>query len=539
MGLLLGPVPDLAPPPCLVHEDPHLVVVLKPSGWNTHAPAPFAGEGLYDWLRNREPRWADLSILHRLDKDTSGLLVFGKTPEANRSLTAQFTAHSVVKRYRLWMDHRPSQDHWTTQSTLVRAGERYVSRGQAAEGEWAKTEFRLIGPQATPDGEKWELEATPHTGKTHQIRVHAADAGGPIVGDTLYGGRPFARLCLHAAELSFLHPEGDRPVHFQSPADFDQEPRARLRSAFIHPSETDAYRCFHGAADGTPGHYLDRLAEYYLLQFESAESPPLPLPANANLYRKRLRRDVRQTPLEESSPRHATGKVAPERFLIRENGVQFELSLAEGYSVGLFFDQRDNRRRLLTGHLGARFPLRPDTRHLQNAEVLNAFAYTCGFSVCAALAGARVTSLDLSRKYLDWGRRNFVHNGVDPAAHEFIYGDCFDWMRRLHKKQRLFEVILLDPPTFSRSKEQGDFRAEQDYGRLVQSALLLLKPGGVLFASTNAQRFPPEAFLEQVRGAVARSGRRILQELYLPQPPDFPVTRDEPAYLKTVWLRVQ
>lgn len=531
-------MPDLAPPPCQVHEDPHLLVVLKPSGWNTHAPAPFAGEGLYDWLRNREPRWANLSILHRLDKDTSGLLVFGKTPEANRSLTAQFTAHSVVKRYRLWMDRRPSQDRWTTQSNLVRAGERYVSRGPAAEGERAKTEFRLIGPRATPDGERWEVEATPHTGKTHQIRVHAADAGCPIVGDTLYGGRPCARLCLHAAELSFLHPEGARPVHFQSPADFDQEPRARLRSAFIHPSETDAYRCFQGAADGTPGQYLDRLAEYYLLQFDSTESPPISLPPNANLYHKRLRRDVRHTPLEESSPRHVAGKVAPERFLVRENNVQFELSLAEGYSVGLFFDQRDNRRRLLTGHLGAGFPLRSDTADLQNTEVLNAFAYTCGFSVCAALAGARVTSLDLSRKYLDWGRRNFVHNGVDPTAHEFIYGDCFDWMRRLHKKQRLFDVILLDPPTFSRSKEQGDFRAEQDYGRLVQSALLLLKPGGVLFASTNAQRFPPETFLEQVRGAVAGSSRRIAQELYLPQPPDFPVTREEPAYLKTVWLRV-
>jgi 23S rRNA-/tRNA-specific pseudouridylate synthase len=81
------------PPPCVLHEDEHLLVVNKPEGLNTHAPAPFAGEGLYEWLKNREKRWAELSILHRLDKDTSGVIVFGKTPMANRSLTAQFTNH--------------------------------------------------------------------------------------------------------------------------------------------------------------------------------------------------------------------------------------------------------------------------------------------------------------------------------------------------------------------------------------------------------------------------------------------------------------
>jgi len=71
----------------IVFEDEHLLVVNKPAGWNTHAPAPFVGEGLYEWLRNRHPRWSALSIMHRLDKETSGLMVFGKTTAANRSLT--------------------------------------------------------------------------------------------------------------------------------------------------------------------------------------------------------------------------------------------------------------------------------------------------------------------------------------------------------------------------------------------------------------------------------------------------------------------
>jgi 23S rRNA (cytosine1962-C5)-methyltransferase len=171
-------------------------------------------------------------------------------------------------------------------------------------------------------------------------------------------------------------------------------------------------------------------------------------------------------------------------------------------------------------------------------ELLNTFSYTCGFSVCAAKAGYRATSLDLSKKYLDWGRRNFELNGIDPAANDFIFGDCFDWMRRLTKKGRKFDVIILDPPTFSKSKESGFFRAEKDYGKLVFAALPLLNREGVLLASTNAAKLEPQSFLYEVRGAVRSAGRRIAREYFAGQPADFPVSSDEPAYLKTVWMRI-
>src|SRR5690348_13152411 len=93
-----------AGPALIKFEDEHLLVVDKPAGWNTHAPSPYAGEGIYEWLKNREPRWSDLAIIHRLDKETSGLLVFGKTPVANKSLTQQFTDRSVHKKYLLLTD---------------------------------------------------------------------------------------------------------------------------------------------------------------------------------------------------------------------------------------------------------------------------------------------------------------------------------------------------------------------------------------------------------------------------------------------------
>src|SRR6185503_2709800 len=107
--------------PCVIFEDEHLLVVNKPAGLNTHAPSPYAGEGIYDWLRHREPRWAKLAIIHRLDKETSGVMVFGKTPVANRSLTEQFTRREITKKYLLLTDRPLKQRELTARSNIIRA----------------------------------------------------------------------------------------------------------------------------------------------------------------------------------------------------------------------------------------------------------------------------------------------------------------------------------------------------------------------------------------------------------------------------------
>jgi len=151
----------------------------------------------------------------------------------------------------------------------------------------------------------------------------------------------------------------------------------------------------------------------------------------------------------------------------------------------------------------------------------------------------QTTSIDLSKKYLEWGKRNFAANQIDTAEHEFIYGDTFDWLRRLAKKGRQFDVIVLDPPTFSRSKAHGSFQAEKYCGKLVLASLPLLRSGGVLFASTNASTWEPEKFLTVVTSAAHSARREIIQQHYAPQPPDFPISRTEPGYLKTVWMRVK
>jgi len=523
----------------ILFEDEHLLVINKPAGMNTHAPSPYAGEGIYDWLRHREPRWANLAIIHRLDKQTSGVMVFGKTSAANRSLTEQFAEHKAEKIYLLATDRPIKKQAFTARSALVRTGDKYLSRPVHAGADVAETRFKFL----RGENERNFVEARPITGRTHQIRVHAAEHGFPIVGDDVYGGSPAARLWLHAAELSLQHPGTGQRTIFRAPANFQADVGFALREAVIDRAQTNAYRLVHGASDQHPGWYVDRLDKFLLSQSEQELTAQqreqlaklMVLTEARGVYHKRLTRHVRQTKLDDVSPQPVLGQWASGPFFVRENRVQYELNFDEGYSVGLFLDQRDNRRRLLVKHVAAGFPFLSAPGEW---EVLNTFAYTCGFSVCAALSGARTTSLDLSKKYLEWGKRNFALNALDPARHDFIYGDAFDWMARMAKKQRRFNAILLDPPTFSQSKQSGVFRVEKDYASLVKLALPLLKNGGTLLASTNSASWPADQFVRLITSTIAKTKHRVLQMHYVPQPPDFPVSRAEPAYLKTIWLRI-
>lgn len=525
--------------PLILHEDDDLLVIDKPAGWNTHAPDPFAGEGVYDWLRHREPRWAGLAILHRLDKVTSGVLVFGKTTRANRSLTEQFEQHRVHKRYRLLSACPGPAKVRVERASLVRRGDRYVAT-TGADGRSAETRF-FPGPTA---GRWFAIDAEPLTGRTHQIRVQAAAAGFPVLGDVAYGGAPHPRVCLHAVEFRCQHPRTGEAVTFRSEPDFGPCPRAALRRAIVDPAETDTYRWAHGHADGEPGWFVDRLGKWLLSQSEE----PLDEPRQRRLaewlrelggvgaLHKQLSRQVRRLAPTEAGPQLLLGRTPDDPFTVRENGVTFELDFGAGYSVGLFLDQRDNRRRLLTNHVSAGLP--GPFAAGRPAGVLNLFAYTCSFSVCAARAGAQTLSVDLSRKYLDWGGRNFAHNGLESAHHGLLLGDAFDWLRRLQRKERRFELVILDPPTFSTTKQRGRFRASTDYGGLVEAAAPLLAPGGMLLACTNAATVAPRHFCGIVEEALQRRGRHVEARHYAPQPPDFPVSPEQPAYLKTLWLRV-
>lgn len=161
-------------------------------------------------------------------------------------------------------------------------------------------------------------------------------------------------------------------------------------------------------------------------------------------------------------------------FCVVEYGLKFKVNLTNYLDTGLFLDHRETRRLVASMAAGKR--------------VLNLFAYTCSFSVHAAAAGALFTkSVDLSNTYTDWGRENFKLNSLSLTNNQIIREDCLQF---LENEDRIYDLIVIDPPTISRSKKMSQmFDIQKDYIYLITKALRLLSKGGVLFFSTNSRDF--------------------------------------------------
>jgi 23S rRNA (cytosine1962-C5)-methyltransferase len=279
----------------------------------------------------------------------------------------------------------------------------------------------------------------------------------------------------------------------------------------IRSPDTNATRLVDGSGDGFADLTIDDFAGRWLMQTKGA-SAPAALPGHLgyqSLYWKRLH----QT--EKAAPVLLAGTPVDRPFRVLEGGRSFEVDFHAGYSQGIFLDQRTNREKLFT--------------LAEGRTVLNTFAYTCAFGVAAAAGGGTTTNLDLSRQSLEWGKRNYQLNHLDLAKHDFIYGDVFDWLGLFTRRQRRFNIIILDPPTFSRNRQSKIFRVETDYGSLVQLAMQCLKPNGILLCCTNSRQLTHQTFRKILRHAISRHCKIESS----PMPPDF--TGEQ--YLKSFWVR--
>lgn len=204
----------------VLHEDRDLLVVLKPAGLLTIASARERQRTAYEALRAglaaRRPR-ERLFVVHRLDRDASGLLVFAKSPEAKATLQADFAAHAVERGYVAQVEGRVGRPAGVIDARLVDdvPGPVRVTR-DPGRGRAAVTRWRLVRAGAR----RSLLEVRLETGRRNQIRVHLASIGHPIVGDRVYGDRsaPRERLALHARTLGFTHPATGRRLRFDAPA---------------------------------------------------------------------------------------------------------------------------------------------------------------------------------------------------------------------------------------------------------------------------------------------------------------------------------
>lgn len=284
----------------------------------------------------------------------------------------------------------------------------------------------------------------------------------------------------------------------------------KRRDALLRSRTSDALRLFSGIADGLDGVFVDVYGSGAVLIVYEGATPKsfnatsaaqiilqqlAPLGVRA-VYHKPFARDRSrmgsELPPEVTDPQPLTGEVLPESMLIREHAWKLEVRLYDGLSTGLFLDQRDNRRWVHDWLIK-----RP------GAPMLNTFAYTCAFSVAAGIAGAQTTSVDVSGRYLDWGKRNFAHNGmeiVEGSPHRFARMDTIEFLTYAKRKGLSYDLIVLDPPSFgSGSKKKGirPWSSVDHYARLVASASDLLKPRGAIFASTNTRELCRAGRLER------------------------------------------
>ena len=192
--------------------------------------------------------------------------------------------------------------------------------------------------------------------------------------------------------------------------------------------------------------------------------------------------------------------------IVTERHLKFGIDFGEGYSSGFFVDQRENRRYV---------------RHIAPKRLLNCFAYTCSFSVSAACVGAATLNVDLSKKSLARGRENFALNSLPTTDHTFIADDAMTVLPRLARKAEKFDVIILDPPTFSRSPGGKIFHVENDFEKLLIDTLELTERDSHVLLSTNCSTLREHA-LEVMARYSLKAARRAATFHRQPPLPDFP-----------------
>jgi len=335
--------------------------------------------------------------------------------------------------------------------------------------------------------------------------------------------------------------------------------RARVCDAWelrapLRQGDTTAYRWLFGEGDSLPGITVDVYGEYaviatymggahelldWLVPALRATAPlrgivlrNRPARASENLAevgRDEELIDATPSPQTPAVPPAKTsilwGAGPPHDLVVSEYDLRFEADLRGGQKTGLFLDHRENRRYIETISAGK--------------EVLNCFAYTGAFSLYALRGGARhVVSADIGKGLDVSAATNISLNGLDSTRHEFVTEDCFAMLDTYTKQRQLFDLVILDPPSFARNK-QSRFAAVRAYTRLNTLALRCLRPGGLLASASCTSQVSPEAFKDMLAVAGAQAKRRLQiihetgQPLDHPVPPQFP----EGRYLKFVVMR--
>jgi 23S rRNA (cytosine1962-C5)-methyltransferase len=470
----------------VLFEDEDIVAIDKPYGFNAHTNdskiehSEFIQDGLIEIYEKNFGK--KLHIVHRLDQTTTGVMIFGRSVESAKKYAEFFFHRQVKKTYWFLTKSKSSQ-------ASFRIDEQIVHKGRELDAE---TQLTLL--KKSPNYELWQ--ANPFQGRNHQIRIHAKAAGIPILGDEKYTGAIFPFLCLHNHKIEF--PNGikitsEAPAFYEdmgllgdatlTRALFEADRRLRLFSA------ADVNQCFRlvHTQNNSPdlGFTLDQFGKVLVLNwfkehwgdtevrkftyFSKSIGKPILVRMMADKGKPAADKSQIVIYPTDSSEQLATPWIG------KEDQVQYELRADAGSSVGIYLNQRLQRSWV--------------RRHSSGKSVLNLFSYTCGFGLAAALGQAeQVTSVDMGKGALNWGRKNFELNFVDIEKHKFFCRDSFTFLEQCQAKDIKYDLIICDTPSFMK-REKKLFKIKADLEGWLKTCLSCLNPQGELILSTNFDGF--------------------------------------------------
>ncbi len=465
-------------------ENDDILVVDKPSGLPTHAPNE-TKKGVVELLQ--ESKQIKLGVHQRLDEGTSGVLAFSKSQRGAEMLSKAFELRDVRKYYYAIVCGTPAQERGEWQHRLTHKNGLTV---QDDAGKLAKCRYRVVSVCAPYT----LLELQLLTGMTHQLRVQCALEGMPILGDSLYGGGDDApRLCLHAHKLVLMS-EKNLP-HFTAPLPaFMQKPNTEQLLSLIarkivervapEVERDEAIRLCVPQHAGIPEVIVEKIADTLLVRhIEPTGTSLWTASALETLMRVSCRAfDCHQSAyLVHESPEKSKACRAFERafrtnyapFWASEHGIRYQFDLS-GNATGLYLDQRENRAWVIKNAHGS---------------VLNLFAYTCAFSLCAAKNPNTTStlSLDAVKSALNKGRDNFEENGISLEGQRFIVEDAQKYLDRCAKNGTTFDTIICDPPSFGRAGKTV-FSLDDALEDLVMGCVRAAAPNATILFSINHRK---------------------------------------------------
>jgi len=545
----------------ILYEDEHLIAIDKPAGVDLGGLPNDQGTSLVELVKTLRGRNETLHPANRLSRFESGVLLLGKNPGAAARI------RTMLKSFRLEQEYVAVVSGQMNKPMLMLDSRRDSREKKVAKGKRPSRNPRMAkraAPSASPalrtvlrrleQGEHRTMircETTAPT--THALRAQLRSVGLRLMGDRVHDRAPrlmaHEDTCLHLSRvrLSTGGQKDSMTIRAPAPGGFavalrgERDVQRLLHAALVRrlpcllEPETDSYRLLTGPSEGLSGLIAEKYGPVVVLQvLEASPRWTEALPHVARWYRELLRvqavyvkrfvkdRTQVKDDLQEAlrSPKPLLGEPAPSQIETLERGLRFAIRPYDGFSVGLFLDQRDNRGRIREMSRGK--------------DVLNLFAYTCGFSVAAAAGGAKSTiSVDVSPKHLEWGRTNFALNGIELANHQFIGDDATAYLKRAKRQGKEFDIIVLDPPSFAHGrKSKNDFSILEDLSGLVRSAGEVLRSGGVMMVSTNHRKLSRRGLLDRVRQGCGSRRCEVLDTP--PLPPDFAA---DPDHAKSVFVR--